>query len=150
MPTMSLPLAVTKPVTAPAAVVKTDLDQAVESLSRDLSLLCLHRLYEAETPQQQATCLLALSRAIPALKVLNNRIQELDPGPMEGYALIDQAKGADTVAVTKDGAAIFETEEAAFDALESWFKETPIDPRIGVRRVRVSIDKGVEMLDWVV
>jgi hypothetical protein len=151
MPTLSLPIALTQPVATPAAVVKSDLDVAIETLSRDLSLLCLQKLFSTEGPQHKATCLLSLSRILPAIKTVSERVRELDPGPMDGFALIDQTKGTEAVTTNSDGYCIFETEDAAWSALESLSDSgTPIDPRIGVRRIRMSMDKGVEFLEWVV
>lgn len=142
---------------------------AVESacfvLSRGLRYIDMCRFFTkvseetkfGEKGQDQAMDLVNLSRLLPALKTLNERIQELNPGPMEGFALIDKEKGPDEIASNRRGLCIFKKQEEADSLLQLWREQEEgrqesgvlkgtIDDRIGVRKVRVSADKGVEFL----
>jgi hypothetical protein len=107
-----------------------------------------NKAYEIET----------LFRIIPSLNELHASILDLNPGPFEGWAIWD--KEANAVAANGMGFCFFEKREDVYELFEAWrkseseYKESrlgsdakPIDERLSVRPVRITVDKGVEFLD---
>jgi hypothetical protein len=149
-----------------------ELDKAVSLLGSSLHALSIHRMFdqneihtlegqkvlEGQKSQDQASWLIILSRILPALKTLNEQIDQLGPPPMEGWALIDLEKGPDAVASNGLGLCLYRTEEEVEHLLQLWREQEgqreekterkgKIDDRIRVRRVRVTREKGIEFLD---
>jgi hypothetical protein len=135
------------------------IDHAIGTLWRGLQLLSYHRVFAqdgAAESQKRADRLLALHRLLPALRTLNEGIGGLDPGPFEGYALIDK-EGGGGVAENRYGLCIFLTRAEPEKLLEAWrahdaeqrvrVGRKPIDERICIRPVRVSSERGIEFLD---
>jgi hypothetical protein len=134
-------------------------EDAIDVLQTGLQALSIHRMFvREETPasQDRTERLMALYRLLPAIRTLHDKIGELDPGPLEGYALIDREQGG-KVAENGYGLCVYWTRAEAEKMLESWRSEDsehkvkkdrkPIDERIGIRPVRVSSEKGLEFLD---
>lgn len=145
-----------------------ELDQAVSLLGSALHTLSFHHIFDrsfegrptivGEESQEQASELIVLSRILPALKTLNEQIDQLGPPPMEGWALVDLEKGPDAVAHNGLGLCVYRTEEEVEHLLQLWREQEgqreekterggKIDDRIKVRRVRVTREKGIEFLD---
>lgn len=141
----------------------SELDKAVNVVARGLESISWSTLFQdtnhpAPPPESQtkANRSMRLYRLLPALKTLSERISELDLGPVEGFALIEKEKGPEAICVNGHGLCVYETQEAVNEVLDLWRRQDeeyeiqerkPIDGRIGVRRVRVSAEKGIEFLD---
>lgn len=108
--------------------------------------------------QKKAQRALTLARILPALGVVNAEIDQMDLGPLEGFALIDKEQGPDAIAANSFGLCIYAVREDAERLIGQWRKQEkeyeernervkPIDERIGIRRVRVSKEHGIEFLD---
>ncbi len=87
---------------------------------------------------------------------MNERIDELQLGSVEGFAIIDKEKGPDAVASNGYGHCIYATRGEVDAMFALWRKEDSaykegdrihIDQRMGVRPVRVTVEKGIEFLD---
>jgi hypothetical protein len=139
----------------------SDLDKAVSTLGRSLEYLSMERVFrwdKEKTSQDKAGRSFLLYRMLPALKVLNENIDGLDLGPLEGWALIEKEKGPEAICRNGYGMCIYDSKEKIDEVLNLWRRDDaehkdpfpdrkPIDERIGVRRVRVSKEKGIEFLD---
>lgn len=141
------------------------LDAAISTAAEGLRYLSYARAFkwdedEDGKPDSQAKARrkLTLAKLLPALKVINEQIESLDPGPFEGFALIDKEKGPDAIAENGMGLCLYETQAQVDDILNLWREQEqeyeerrerikPVDERIGVRRVRVTKENGVEFLD---
>lgn len=109
--------------------------------------------------QGQTSKLLALYRILPALKTFTEKVNELNPGPLEGFALVHKELAGDVVAKNGHGYCVYANKKDANEIMELWRKDDaerkdergsnwkPIDERIVVRKVRVSVEKGIEFLD---
>lgn len=134
-------------------------ENAIDILQQGLYALNFHGFFapeDAPASQTQADRLMTLYRLLPALRTLSGKIGELNPGPLEGYALIDKEGGGE-VAVNGYGHCVYRTRDEAEAMLKTWRAEDdehklkeerkPIDEQIGIRQVRVSMEKGIEFLD---
>jgi len=112
---------------------------------------------EDDEAQAYANRLVQLARLIPALKTLNEKIGELNAGAVEGVALVSEDK-PDVITTNGRGLVILKTRELANELIELWkrnaeqyedeiFTKRAEVPKILVRRVKVSMEKGVEFLD---
>jgi hypothetical protein len=141
--------------------IKDPLEKAISTLGRGLQALSLHRMFtreEGPSNQDKMNKMLVVHRLLPDLKVLNESIEKLAPGVFEGYALVDLREGDTHVAENGRGLCLYATKEEVDEVMNIWreqekeYEETTeragkIDDRIGVRRVRVSADTGLEFLD---
>lgn len=136
-------------------------ENAISVLAQGLCALNFHGFFvpeDAPASQTQTDRLMTLYRLLPALLTLSGKIGELNPGPLEGYALTDKGRGGE-VAVNGYGHCVYRTKAEAEAVLETWRADDdvheskeerkPIDGRIGIRPVRVSMEKGIELLDEV-
>lgn len=140
------------------------IENAVHTLGRGLRRISFEDVFKtdietvARTSQHRASRAILLFKLLPALKIVWERIDELDLGSFEGFALVDKNKGQEAVAENSWGLCIFETHEEVDDLLRLWREQEKeyeertersgrIDDRIGVRRVRVSKERGLEFLD---
>jgi hypothetical protein len=144
----------------------SELEVAMSTVEDLLRYLSFERVFkwgrtgESEELDSQGTAQRAvlMAKLLPALKVVYDQIKILDAGPFEGFALIDKEKGPDAVARNGRGLCLFSTREEVDDLLKLWREQEAqyeekterdgkIDDRIGVRRVRVTTEKGLEFLD---
>jgi hypothetical protein len=137
-------------------------ERSIRILSDSFQRLSWEHLFQAvgtpdttPTSQTKTNRAMALYKMLPAWKTMAEKMGELDLGPVEGVALIDKEAGPDEVCSNGRGYCIFETQAEVDDLLNLWRqqdkeyevkKRKPIDERIGVRRVRVSAEKGIEFL----
>ena len=140
---------------------RTELDDAVSVLSRGMQAISWERLFRGNkdvSSQAIAQRALLLAKLLPAWETMNRRITELDLGGFDGWALIDKRQGPDEIAMNAMGYCIFATREECDNLLKLWREtevkykgrkppDSPIDEIIGIRRVRVSPEKGAEFLD---
>lgn len=138
----------------------TPLEGAISTSGRMLQSLSYERVFrsEADTSQSRAMRTLVLARLIPSFKIVYEQIASLYEGPLEGFALIDVEAGIDVVVDNRLGSCIYATREEVEEILritreqEKHYEERnarmkPVDERLGVRRVRVTLEKGLEFLD---
>lgn len=120
------------------------------------------RSYSSATTDR-ANDTMRLRRFVPALKLVYERVKDLVPDPIEGWALVDLDQGEGEVAENGLGYCIYATKVEAERLLEQWregqrqhedecctprrLRDKPIDERIKIRAVRVSLEKGIEFLD---
>jgi hypothetical protein len=132
--------------------------QSLHTLANGFSALNWEHLIErmSASDQFKAQHTILLARILPALKTFNDNLDKLGLEPVEGFALIDKEAGPDAVAENGKGYCLFETREEAEDMLRAWRRdeaehedrkpEKPIDDRIGIRPMRVTVEKGLELL----
>ena len=139
----------------------SELEKSVSILSRGLEAISWSTLFRNEehrAPESQtkANRSMLLYRMLPAWKTLNEKISELDLGSVEGFALIQKEAGPDAICTNGHGYCVYESQKAIDEVLDLWRRQDeeyevqdrkPIDERIGVRRVRISAEKGIEFLD---
>ncbi|HVI40646.1 MAG TPA: hypothetical protein VM577_08300 [Anaerovoracaceae bacterium] len=146
----------------------SELEKSITVLSRGLTYLSFARVFnrseEKKEPTTQAKADRAafMNRLLPCLKVLNDHVHELNPGPVEGFALIDKQTGPDAIASNGYGLCVYSTMAEVKKILKQWkkndeeFKEEgrnysgrqkTIDEKIGVRKVRISVENGIEFLE---
>lgn len=139
-----------------------EVERATSALRDGLTYLDICRMFDRGkdiSDQDAAEMMLVVYRMLPSLKTLNEKIDELAPPPFEGFAIIDKEKGPEEVAKNGRGLCIFK-DRAEVDRLFALWRQdedehqekrgnrkVPIDEKLGVRRVRVSSDKGLEFLD---
>jgi hypothetical protein len=142
-------------------------DAAVSLLGRALQHLSIARSFdsaeqnklEGAGSQKEAQYLITLSRVIPALHTLNEQITELAPPPFEGFALIEKKAKFRPEAICSNGMGlcIYRTQEEVDKTLAIWreneakYEETTahkgkVDDRIGVCKVRITLEKGLEFI----
>lgn len=126
-----------------------------------LEILSYGRMWshnEPPSPQLRPLMALTLARLLPAVTRTLEKLKELYEGPFDGLALIDKNRGPDEIAENGRGYCIFSTRAEVDELLGIWreqeqaFEErstrtTKIDERIGVRPVRITLEKGIEFLD---
>jgi hypothetical protein len=132
-------------------------DKAVSMLSRGCTAISWHRMFqEDESPQKRANYLLILARILPALRTVWTSIEEVAPEPFEGLALIDKEAGPDKVASNGRGLCVFSSRKEVDEILDLWRRQDaeqeeprtkPVDERIGVRPVRISVQEGLVFTD---
>lgn len=136
----------------------SEIDKSIATLSHGLSALSWDHLFKDKQPpnsQRRVNRTHLLHRMLPALKTLVEGVRDLDYGPVDGFALIDKEKGDEAIATNGYGLCIVETQEEVDKLLGLWKRQQEeyevqerkdIDSVIGVRRVRVSLENGVEFL----
>jgi hypothetical protein len=140
----------------------SETERAIRVLANTFKWLSWEHMFQAVgTPdaaplsQTKTNRAMALYKMLPAWKTVAEKMGELDLGPVEGFALIDKEAGPEEVCSNGRGYCVFGTQVEVDDLLALWRqqdkeyeveKRKPIDERIGVRRVRVSAEKGIEFL----
>ncbi len=114
--------------------------EAIDVLFQASGSIAVDDLFRKSSEDQRYNSLLLrnleLARLIPAIRTLYAKIEELNPGPVEGWGIF---KG-DDLARTRYGSAIYNHKEYALEAggdLDGFC----------VKPVRVTIQNGVEILD---
>jgi len=135
------------------------LEDAVATLGSGMYRISLDRIFTKKpTSQDKANRAITLAKLLPALREVHANVRKLNLGFVEGYALIDKEKGPKAIASNGLGLCIFATLKEVENLLKLWrqsdaqFKERdlpPIDKRIGIRKVKVSLEKGVQLLEVV-
>lgn len=138
----------------PTAYARNDVYSAISTLVGGLRFIQWEHLFrQKDNPQERGNRLFALARILPALKTLTEDLNELDPGAFEGFALIDKTDGKDDIAHNGRGLCILESQEEVDKLLDLWRRQQAeyeeqerldIDKVISVRKVRVSMENGVE------
>lgn len=120
-----------------------------------------NRSFATETTEN-VNLLIQLARFLPAFKVVYERARDLAPEPIEGWALVDLEQGEGEVAENRLGYCIYATRGEAQRMIDLWRRtqdeyedevstprklRTPIEEKIGIRAVRVSLEHGIEFLD---
>lgn len=107
----------------------------------------------ATTDNAQKT--MRLFRFVPALHEVYERVRELAPEPVEGWAIVDEEHNGD-VAENGYGMCVYATKREAqriidlFKRAEEEYEEKPsrnLENRFKLRAVRISVDKGLEFLE---
>jgi len=116
----------------------------------------------ASKTTEEANRLLRLYRFVPAFKIVHERIGELAPEPLEGWAIIDLEAGEGEVAENHHGYCVYTTKSEAEHMLELGRRaqelyedevctprrlRKPVDDQFKIRAVRISLEKGLEFLD---
>ena len=139
-------------------------DKAISLLSTTLSRLSIARMFDnmgesafvgGNTGQKDTNHLIALSKVVPALKILNKQIKKLAPKDFEGFALMDKLGGPECIAHNSMGLCIYKTREEIDSILDLWGKQENefeeqainIDERIGIRKVKITLKNGLEFTD---
>ena len=122
------------------------LRHAVRAAKNGLYFLDMHYLFQgfgSNTPNPRVDMAMAvnLSRLIPALKVLQERFVELDPGTFEGVAIFDESN---EITSNNLGLCIFRTQEEAEEELKGVGEA--YEGTFHTRKVRITLD-GVEILN---
>jgi len=144
---------------------RSELDDAVSLLSRALMAIAWDKLFDrsndqpdpAAEAQSQANRLVTLARLLPALKILNQHIDQLAPPPIDGVALVLK-EAPEVVLSNGHGLCVFSSEADAEKLIKLWVKQEnefeiegqgPKDKadRFAIRRVRVTTSKGVEFME---
>jgi hypothetical protein len=107
--------------------------------------------------QARAGRVIALTRFLPALKMLHEHAGGLYPGPVDGFAVIEVEHGPMALAETARGYCIVETEADASELFDRWDQndaefESPRErraarERYAVRPVRVDLENGLTFTD---
>lgn len=79
---------------------------------------------EGDRFEASRSMILELHRMAPAVKTLYERMLELDPGPIAGYAIVDQLTG--NVMQSSSGIAFYLRESFAREVLTSWESALPV------------------------
>lgn len=128
-----------------------EVDRAICTLDEVASAINWHRVFgglrEDVRDRDRVRRALSLARFIPALKLLTEKVEELDLGAVEGWALIDVEKGDDAIAENGLGLCIYGDRAEMNRVLAIWRKddanheerkpEKRIEERIGIRPIRV-------------
>lgn len=146
-----------------AARNRSPLDEAIHVLSRSLQYFDLKHIFRPDEDdrdrkvQSEATNLVILARTLPALRTLNEGIEQMGLAPIEGFALVDKSAPENAVCSNGSGFCIFGRRERAEELLRLWiqsaeqYKEDErrqhLHDHIGIRPVRVTREKGIEFLD---
>ena len=142
-----------KKIATPDIREKTDpLDSAIYTTGRALQNISIDSMFERSKPESQKTAvkILRMYKILPGLKIINEKIDELYPGPMHGFAI--WSNETDTVARNGNGPCVFYTRQECENLLDQWerneseLEETPKDIRklLSIRKVTVSKEKGIE------
>lgn len=141
-------------IATPNVRERTDpLDSAIYTTGLALQNISIGSMFENSKPESQtaAVKILRMYKLLPGLKILNEKIDELYPGPMNGFAI--WSNETDTVAHNGNGPCVFYTEQECEDLLTQWEEneaeleeETPKDIRklLSIRKVTISKEKGIE------
>lgn len=142
----------------------TDLDAAFHTVGHMSWALGVRDLFMTmpTTTQADASMVVRLFRFVPALRTVLERIGEIAPGPVDGWALVDLAAGPGEIAENGNGPCVFATRAECERLLEMWRRSRdehedevstprklrePVEGRIGIRPVRVSVERGIEFID---
>jgi len=144
---------------------RTDLDAAFHTVGHMSWAFGVRDLFTAPVAetQENATLLVRMARFIPALRTVHQRIDEIFCGPVEGWALVDLHAGPGEIAENGNGLCVFSTRAECERLMDLWrqmqheyeddvctpprLRGTPVDQRIGIRPVRISLETGIEFLD---
>ena len=149
-------------IATPDVRERTDpLDSAIWTTGRALQSISIGSMFESSDPDYQgpikpesqtaAIKILRMYKLLPGLKILNEKIDELYPGPMNGFAI--WSNETDTIAHNGNGPCVFYTKQECEDLLTQWEsneaeleEETPKDIRklLSIRQVSISKEKGIE------
>lgn len=145
----------------PAPREVNEVKDAIHISQRCLEFMDFHEFFHhdnAPESQTRAGKLMNLYRLIPALKTVWEKVGELKPPPLdEAFAMVSKERSGEILS-NGFGLCVFTTRDEAEKLLELWRKdqalredkrddEKPIDEVIGIRRVRISVEKGLEFLD---
>lgn len=140
----------------------SEVEKAISLLSRSLTSISWEKLFDshpakAEQSQTKVNRSMLLYRMLPAWKLLNANLDKLDLGPVEGWALMDKRKTPEAICENGHGYCVYDSREKLDEILALWKHDDdqheakgmnpPIMDCIGVRRVRISAEKGIEFLD---
>jgi hypothetical protein len=96
---------------------------------------------------------------VPALRTMMERIGDILPGPIEGWALVDLNVGPGEIATNSNGPCVFATKSECENLLSLWSKARDIHtdeysplPQLQkskflIRPVRITLDQGLVFLD---
>lgn len=93
-----------------------------------------------------ANLIMRFAKFLPALGLLHDRAKQLVPEPVEGWALVDLDRGEGEIAENGIGLCIYATRIEA-EKILGYFEGREKGPKLKIRAVRVSLDKGIEFLD---
>ena len=125
-------------------------DNAVWELGQQLFNISISDMFEKLGPvsQQNALKILRLYKLLPALKILNEKIDELYPGPMDGFAI--WSNETNNFVENGNGPCIFNTKEECESLLDLLENRSVIEEKENIRNklyirpVSVSKEKGIE------
>jgi len=100
--------------------------------------------WELDRVKHKSELIQALQLMAPAVRTLYTKLQDLDPGPLEGYAMVDTEE-PHKIAEIGRGWAIYPDKAGAEENCKEWKKYYP-KTETRVRRCRVSLANGIEWL----
>lgn len=139
---------------------RSELESAIHTLSNGMDYMTYERFMTRQEEdgsldsQGKARRLIELARVLPALRIVHDRIRELDVGPFLGFALWDKVR--ESVATNRMGLCLYETQAEVDAILTIWrdqekrytVKKGPsVDEVIQVRPVRITLERGLEFTD---
>jgi hypothetical protein len=131
------------------SVKKDDPKDALELLYKSSGAICWDDLYSKEGQSKDVAFdrhmnrNYALATIQTAVRTLFFKLKELDPGPIEGYGIIRED---DEVANTSRGLAVFRTGSTAKEVCDRWNKPKDRKHTYIVKKVRISMERGYEVL----
>lgn len=142
----------------PKQVFENSLDQALRVIHTSSFMISMRDMFPSESASQvKANDLMDGYRLIPALRMVLDKVHEVMPEPVTGYALIDVETGPEAVASNGQGFCFYETRKDAEDfyklmlqTIKTYKDDEAFRPKyltLGIRQVRVSVEKGFEFLD---
>lgn len=132
------------------------LDSAIYTTGLALQHISIDSMFESSKSESQKTAvkILRMYKLLPGLKIINEKIDELYPGPMHGFAI--WSNETDTVALNGNGPCVFYTKQECENLLDQWERneseleeKTPKDIRklLSIRQVTVSKENGIEKME---
>jgi len=142
---------------------RDEFDDACRIVQNGLLRVSMHKMFSQDATekvktQKKAGSLLVLAQVLPALKLVWENVERLDPGAIDGVALVKK-DDPDTVLVNGFGLCIYQSREHAQEILDLWTKErneyeTEFERKRTVsvedfllRPVKVSVQKGLEFVE---
>jgi len=138
---------------------RTELQRSTYVLGNAMHYLSMCNLFEnnpikAPDSQERANRATLLARVLPALKLLNDNIDQLDLGPVKGWALIDTNQGPDEVATNGFGYCIYAERTEAETLYQTWVREAEeyeeierkqhLADHLKIRPVQVTAQDGIQ------
>lgn len=126
--------------------------KALRILERVSSAIGWEHLFEKGTlegpdSQRRAARSLALARLVPALSFVLERVDQLDLGEVNGFALIDHELGPNAIAKNGWGLCIYESLEEIEKLLAAYKDQNKDQKRFSTRPVRVNRREGLVFTD---
>jgi hypothetical protein len=133
----------------------SEIEKATNIIHNSCRAISWERLFNVHPniSQEKANRSMLLYRMIPALKLLNDNIDKLNIGSIDGWALVDKSG---EICTNVYGYCVYDDRKKLEEVLNLWKRDDeqhqdkkmnpPIMERIDIKRVRISAEKGIEFL----